>query len=713
MARHPLVVACLLAFLTSPPLSAQTAEAPAAAPEAQPVPSTPDVTAPPAVSAPAVAGLPLLEGGVMELRVSRDHLVLGRDESAEVDIFTTDAQGKPVDVTGLVVLANVGTTEAPQHVELGHHRVTYRAPKVAFPHVALIAARATAPDGRVAGVVALPLWGQGRLNVETKAQSVVTLRVGDLTFGPVTANDAGVAVLEVTAPPGPPFGIAESLDLAGNETKQKVDLGVPAFNRIALFPLGETHAGGKVELLLIAVDRRGAMLDAGSFKLAVSRGTISEPRELRAGVWLLTVDAPPDVGNARLVVSAELEGERLSSVEAHLPLLPAPPARAQVRLAPSHHVAGSAVPVVVKVDVVDEHGNPVPTQGLALRTTLGKAEVQRHVGSGVMRGVWTPSDSFGGAAEAIVEVVDAEQRVLGSAVLTLAPGAAQKLLLSQPEPARRPGLPVGAYDVVATATDAHGNPVPSATLSFQSADGATLVSRQSLPDGSVRLTFVSPTSPSAGQASVTIRSDVGAAGQVAVPMQVVPQPSLRVAPKLAAQWNLGRLTLLGGGLDTTLLIPIPVQGAPVKLSVALTASTGLTATTPLSFSLTQPLTLRRLLFSVPALGLVGAEVQWRRLVLTGALGGGAHFAQARIVQPSQSPLALVGTFGIPGLFTTGEAVRLSAAGPALSGRLGAGVALGPGVLMTDVRLDAPIFLGTALTGFTGGIIWGVGYALQL
>src|SRR5207253_2711421 len=110
---------------------------------------------------------------------------------------------------------------------------------------------------------------------------------------------------------------------------------------------------------------------------------------------------------------------------------------------------------------------------------------------------------------------------------------------------------------------------------------------------------------------------------------------------------------------------------------------------------------------------LGAELGWRRITATAGLGAGVAYAQARLTQKGQSPAALLSPFWTPWSAGVGETARLFALGPALTARLGVGLELGPGALVLDARMDAPIFIGTALTGFTGGPVVGVGYGLSL
>jgi len=331
----------------------------------------------------------LLPGGVVDVKITPAALVLGKDARAQVTLSVTDPAGNAVDVEGLEILASAGRVEPVEHVATGRYTALYRPPRVGFPHIAWILAKARAPSGAVAGVALLPLMGQGTLRVDTKPDAQVTLRIGEDVFGPVTADRRGVARITVVAPPGSTIGTALSVDAAGNETTQTVDLAVPPFNRIALLPMGRLTAGGRAPLLLLAVSGDGTALPHGDFHVSADRASVAEIRKLADGVWRVELQGPEKVENGHVQVRAELEGHGQSVADRAIPVVAGPAAQVRVHLAPAHHRAVDVQPVTVTAHFQDAHGNPVSAQGAQLTPSLGTLDAPRFSGGGVVRARWT------------------------------------------------------------------------------------------------------------------------------------------------------------------------------------------------------------------------------------------------------------------------------------------------------------------------------------
>lgn len=661
---------------------------------------------------PLVTGTGLLPGGSVELQVAPDHLVLGKDARATVSVVVRGPDGVPVDPSDLTLVSNVGHVEKLEKDGAGQFHAAFRAPKAAFPHVAMFLARASHQGQPLAGVAFLPLWGQGQLTIQTKPDAVVTVRVGEAVFGPSAANEKGTANITVQAPPGPTLGVADVVDPAGNQTKQTVDLGVPSFNRLAAFPQRSVRAGEKASILLLAVDRRGTPLAEASLAVKLDRGGPFELTQLRAGVWRLDARAPDEVGNGRMRVTVALGAQKDSTADVLVAVKPGPPAKALITLRPPQKRAGKQDRISVTARVLDATGNATPVTGLTAQVTPGEITDVTVEAGGVLRGRWVPPDDFGGLREGTLTVRDAQGQVLGTATLPLRAASAESLRVSKAQPANDKTLPAGTLQVDVAATDKFGNARPDAGFSFTSPDGATLLVRRPNADGSTRLLFLPPASASLEKARVVIRTDQGATEDFSVAARPLHKPWLLFGPRVAGQWNLGRLLLGGGGLDAVFSVPLPLPDLPFRLGITGGASAGLTSAAPVSFSLTQPLRLDRTLFTVPSSLHGGAELAWERLVVQASLGVGVVFAQARIRQPGQPWFAFFG--GLPpvlGLPQWGEAARLSSVAPSVMGRTLVGVRLGPGVLFGDVRMDVPLLLGSSLNGFTGGLTVGGGYAL--
>ena len=74
----------------------------------------------------------------------------------------------------------------------------YVAPHERFPRVAIIAAVASTE----VAWTAIPLWGRGLAQVQTRPGARISVQIGGRTFGPAEADARGIARVPVVVPPG-------------------------------------------------------------------------------------------------------------------------------------------------------------------------------------------------------------------------------------------------------------------------------------------------------------------------------------------------------------------------------------------------------------------------------------------------------------------------------------------------------------------------------
>ena len=118
--------------------------------------------------------------------------------------------------------------------------------------------------------------------------------------------------------------------------------------------------------------------------------------------------------------SAALQGQRASQSETFVQVVAGPPASAEVRISPSHFVAGSRTVVSVRIKAADAHGNPVATDGLKLTASLGTIDGVKAISGGLMRAQWTPADNFADGCHEFGVGTFLEQIATGSGIECLA-----------------------------------------------------------------------------------------------------------------------------------------------------------------------------------------------------------------------------------------------------------------------------------------------------
>jgi hypothetical protein len=392
----------------------------------------------------------------IELRVSPDPLVFGRegargggDAHAELTIRVRDANGRPRAVP-LRVGASVGSVGPVEEIGPGDYRARYTPPDERFPQVAILTAVALGEGGAAAvGVAAATLRLAARITVsgvgEPSASMAVT--VDGRSFGPTTVGADGRFQLPIVVPPGG-RAVGVSTDRMGNVARRDIDLALPPFPRllVATAP-SELPADGasRTEIVVVAVDARGALERRRAPELTADRGTVGVPQLRPDGTWRASYVAPRGRGGGTATISARSpDGSRGT---ARIVLRPAPPLRLALDGTPEPLAAGSDEPTEVRVRVTDADG--VPVEGARLDATLagGRVVGQAEGPPGVVRlRVVPPRDPGRGRAALHVEIAGLRAGPPRRVALQLAPGA--------------PGF------VEAWVDDDLGTPVPDLTVAL-------------------------------------------------------------------------------------------------------------------------------------------------------------------------------------------------------------------------------------------------------
>lgn len=168
----------------------------------------------------------------IDLRVEHEGpLVLGETEEVGVTLLapeTAEDVGRPLRVS-----VNVGSFGDVQRVKAGEYRTTYRLPETRFPQVALVAVwRETGEKARI-DFARIPLSGRTELPVRSKPGSMISVLVGEQTYGPVKADRRGRAKLPIAVPPGVLEVVATS-SRGADLSQGTVKVNVPKYNRMTL-----------------------------------------------------------------------------------------------------------------------------------------------------------------------------------------------------------------------------------------------------------------------------------------------------------------------------------------------------------------------------------------------------------------------------------------------------------------------------------------------
>lgn len=308
--------------------------------------------------------------------------VKGRDRTAQLEItLDTERPAPPV------LRANVGTIEDVTRVGPGRFSARYVLPETRFPEVAVIVAFAPWPHPQSTegafGVLRVPIASAVEVPGRAERGAVVTLSIGGVTFGPVTASEAGSFTLPVVVPPG--FGVAQTVtrDRVGNKRSTSVDLALPPTDQLAcVVTPTQLPADGtsKARVLCASSDRYGSPSKGARVSWKSSRGTLSPAKELGSGVQEWTWTAPADPGSGEERLSATWKQGSVDSTEEVVLALTAG-AVSRVAFDAFDEVAHQGSTWSGTVKAVDRAGRPLPNvsmsgpSGVVVTNPQGQASI--------------------------------------------------------------------------------------------------------------------------------------------------------------------------------------------------------------------------------------------------------------------------------------------------------------------------------------------------
>ena len=419
--------------------------------------------------------------------------------------------------------ASVGTIAGLRQVGPDAWTAEYVAPRERFPQVAIVAAVAS---GEVVWT-AIPLWGRGLAEVQTRPGARISVQIGGQSFGPAQADARGIARVPVVVPPG-----VHEVQHRGRHIALPVPLS-PRLHVVLLQPRVRADAIEKVRIFVLATDDEGKARPEFEAVLWPERGEISALQrrgegEL-AGVWTV----PPGAAG-RLKLRAALADARQLESEASLEVDAGRPATLALSADRESVVAGAASEVALRAVARDAEGNP-SADPLDL-------EGPPHFGSVVQSapGEWRlrPPDAFGGLGAVRLTAHPHGAREPSASVLV-------RLLPAEPvaasiEPAVAEVRSGGAgIQLRVVRTDRFGNVVPGAAPAGAADDG-TVASIEPRPDGAFDATYVPPRRWTGPHTKVEMRWPEAAAQRRLTLLP--PLASFIVSPKLGGVTNFAGLS---------------------------------------------------------------------------------------------------------------------------------------------------------------------------
>jgi hypothetical protein len=232
--------------------------------------------------------------------------VLGRADAGS-ELAVRASAGAKVSIT-----ASVGSVEEVRRegsLFLAH----YRPPKVNTPAVALLLAQVEEGGERQLRWLALALSGSDTMEIETRPGAYIAVEVAGRTFGPVEANEKGIAALRLVVPPGVSKGTLRISDNAGNSNQKPLDLEPPPFSRLRIAARGEwASAASPLELEIFAVRPDGSPDDGARIEISAPVGEAEVLERIDHGVYLARYLPPPATSSGTVRVEAKAGGQVVS-----------------------------------------------------------------------------------------------------------------------------------------------------------------------------------------------------------------------------------------------------------------------------------------------------------------------------------------------------------------------------------------------------------------
>jgi hypothetical protein len=438
--------------------------------------------------------------------------VLGRDDGCELRVTA------PPQVEELSLTASAGRIENVRRLPGGGFTARFRAPAERVPQVAIVSALGRSVNGLDDGWIAIPLSGEGDARVRGEPGSPVTLRVGDRTFGPVTAGPDGVAIVPVVVPPG----VREA-----HQGFRPIDLRVPEKPLLHVVQdrtIVRADREEKVRVLAYVVAPHGVARRGDQPAFEPTRGTVAvterEPGAFQA-VWTLPRGA---AGEERLTVRLPFAPASRSVLR--VDAAAGPPAVVAVSFDRDALVAGSEA-AVVTARVLDGGGNVVAAdlELSAHGALLSEVQVRRP-GEVVARLSAGPILS---ADEAVVTAAAEGVGISGARALPLRPGAPAGARFHPREPVLRSDGTREALLRVSVA-DRYGNPVAASPVVTAARGRVLEVAERARGEYAVR--YVGPAVERASPEELVAR--VGPVRAVAAPVLAPPGPALLVSGRAGA-----------------------------------------------------------------------------------------------------------------------------------------------------------------------------------
>jgi hypothetical protein len=473
--------------------------------------------------------------------VSPPVLALGQDKSASVQLRLESTDPLGPGTAQLALRASMGTLGPVTALGDGQYTALYTPPAdLAQPGIALITAADRRDPSRAYAVTAVPLQARQDLSLTPGKNTRVLVKVADREFGPVAADSAGRARVQVSVPPGTTEATLVTLAADGTTRETPLPLKVTEKRRLSWVPVAAAvpaDPSRRVPVRVYVAGADGRPDELATVTLKASTGSVSYARHEGGGVYV--ADWTPGESNVagRATLIASLEGG--SAAQTDTLAVDVVPVRASaVRL--TRGPAGGPAPAGpgnsfnVVAEVTSASGAPLAGRVLHVSANGAKAATPRD-------------DKNGQYTIPLVTSGSGTIQVFARAGTPSANNPLDRLVLVT-DRTRVAADGLSSVPVTVFALDAWGHPVANVTLDLSaSGDGAIPTSATTGADGVAQVYY------SAGRTHGLVRFEArygpytAAAGVVQAPDEVV-LPDWRIGGPADARAEIEALAGSDGAL---------------------------------------------------------------------------------------------------------------------------------------------------------------------
>lgn len=569
------------------------------------------------------------------ITVEQEPIVLGQTGSVTATIRIDEPPGSGED-RPLRLSANVGSFGEITKDSLGLYRAVYVPPTTKFPQVAYIAVwRETGPDAPIE-LLRLPLYGRTRLPLGATKGTELTVKVGEMQYGPVLVDQRKTAEVPVIVAPGVNAASVTAKSPDGTVSTRDVEVTVPPYNRLtaALVPHAIAADGKSWARLEVYYEAAGEQaLPPSDIQVTATVGTLTLIGAER-GRYTYRYIAPVDVKDEQVQFSVSVASDPAASARAKLALRLPPPARLVLRTPDEPIAADGRSKVPLTILVLDEHGLGLTEQKVEVDADANALAVE-EVGNGAYRAVFPAPARYpaGGLVRFEARVPGAGGRPLRTvANYQLKPAAAPAAILADLKPAPVPADGRSEAMLTLELRDSAGRPLSGQQLMLAVSDG-TIGELSESGAGIYQARYVAPTRLPAGDAVLRVVDSSGTFERK-LPIPLRESTGRLLLGVRGGFWhNLGRQFGPRVGLDAW----APLRLRNVPLAVGLSASYGQVTQT---FGNAGGLSTESEGQFVPIVLRVGAELYAsRKLSVTAGAGGVLAFASMKTSLTGQQDAA--------------------------------------------------------------------------